>query len=849
MIGNPRHKNRLTENYDLNKMNSNELRILVVDDDDAVVHGTAHLLEQAGYITAMAQSGELALEVMPTFCPHLVLLDRDLPGIDGLEVCRRIKGDPASAEVFVILISGSFTRSDEQAAGLESGADGYIARPIANRELAARMEAFVRIQRLNHSLREKNVELETAMDRVKQAQAKAEEADRAKSAFLASMSHEIRTPMNGVIGLTGLLLDSELNRQQRQFAESIRDSADALLTIINDILDFSKIESGKLTLETLDFDLREVVEGTLELLAERAQAKGIELTDAIPPDVPTQLRSDSGRLRQILTNLVGNAIKFTQQGEVVVRVLKESETPTHVQLRFEIKDTGLGITPETQARLFQAFAQADSSTTRKFGGTGLGLAISRQLVELMQGQIGVTSELGQGSTFWFTLQLEKQGDDAKPPVKYSRDLFDLRVLVVDDNATNRQILRHQIVAWKMQKGSAASGREALGLLTAAAAAGTPYGLALLDMQMPEMDGMTLARAIKADPAIASTRLIILTSLGLQPAAAELKAAGIDAYLVKPVKQSHLFDSLVNVIGKARGEASAPQPEPVRASPSTSAPPAPLRKVRILLAEDNHINQAVAQGQLRKLGYTAAAVANGLEVLQALQQVPYDIVLMDCQMPEMDGYETTQKIRQREREALPSPTQRAPVYIIAMTANAMQGDREKCLAAGMDDYVSKPVRTVELLGALERWHPVTPAITSSAPETSVKPASAAVTLEAPPVDLERLREMAENDPEQVRDLVRLYLTQAEELMNRLQAALQSRSAADVARVAHKLGGSSSTCGMTGIVAPLRELEQLGNAGKLPENEQIWYAAKQQLDRIHQFLAAQGLSDGRPVACKH
>ena len=525
-----------------------------------------------------------------------------------------------------------------------------------------------------------------------------------------------------------------------------------------------------------------MVEGTLELLGDGAQAKGIELTASLPSDVPTQLRGDPGRLRQILTNLVANAIKFTHQGEVVVRIARESENLTHATLRFEVKDSGIGITPEAQARLFQAFSQADSSTTRKFGGTGLGLAITRQLVQLMQGQIGVTSALGNGSIFWFTLSLEKQFSDAKPPVKCNHGLFDLRVLIVDDNATNRQILSHQIVAWKMKEGSAATGRQALDILTAAAAAGTPYDLALLDMQMPEMDGMTLARAIKADPAIACIRLIILTSLGQPRDAAELKTAGIDAYLIKPVKQSRLFDCLVSVIGQTRLEQCVRESEPLPSSKDSAVPPAAPApaNIRILLAEDNHVNQTVALGQLRKLGYTADVVANGFEVLDATQQTRYDIVLLDCQMPEMDGYETARILRQRERlPSLPHPRP-APIHIIAMTANAMAGDREKCLAAGMDDYVSKPVRTAELQAVLEAWHPLAPPPSLPAP---------------PPVDLDRLREMTDGDSQSVRDLVDVYLDQADELIGSLHAAIQANSASDVVRWAHKLGGSSATCGMT------------------------------------------------------
>jgi len=473
--------------------------------------------------------------------------------------------------------------------------------------------------------------------------------------------------------------------------------------VINDVLDFSKIEAGKLTFETLDFDLMETVESTLDLLAARAQGKGIELVLAMSPDAPRLLRGDPGRLRQVLTNLIGNALKFTDGGEVVVRVREQAEAENRWVIRFEISDTGVGISPAVQASLFQAFTQADSSTTRKYGGTGLGLAIAKQLVVMMDGQIGVESEPGQGSTFWFTGQFGKP-DGSQPALADEPDGWsNLSVLVVDDNASSRQILRHQIFAWKLQKGSAASGHEALRVLRAAAAEGHPYDIALLDLEMPEMDGLTLAHAIKADPAIAKTGLIALTPLGHSVAQPAMQAAGIDAALSKPVKKNRLFECLVGVIGKAE-TASLPAAKPGAAP----APPlgAGMRErfkgTRILLAEDGAVNRMVAVALLEKLGCSIDVAANGIEALQALQRVSYRLVFMDCQMPELDGFEATRLIRRRESDPGQACPWRAPVHIVALTAGAMQGDREKCLAAGMNDYVTKPVRLGDLQAALERW---------------------------------------------------------------------------------------------------------------------------------------------------
>ncbi len=806
-------------------MNHPAPQILLVGSDPKFLGMLSPILQQENATASFADGANEARRLLHDWPADLILLD-----VGFGEFLHELKTDPITELIPVIVFTGDH---DSKLRSFELGASDCIGKPFDGAELRARIHAALRTKWRMDEFSGKQRELN-------EARLAAESGARAKSDFLAAMSHEIRTPMNGVIAMVGLLMESPLTVEQRGYLETIHTSSESLLTIINDILDFSKIEAGKMELDSRPFDLRARLEETLDLLATKASEKDLDLICQVDPAIPASVEGDSLRLRQVLVNLLSNAIKFTEKGDILVQVRLISNSPletpgrSQLQLHFSVRDSGIGIKPEKLAKLFKPFMQAEKSTARHYGGTGLGLAISKRLVEMMGGKMWADSELGHGSTFQFMTTLQAEPNPPPPLTGRQPKLADLRILIVDDSTMVTQVVAEQSSQWGLVPQTANNAQQALEKIRT----GGPFDLAVVDWNMPGTDGVALAGEIHKLPGAAMLPVLFLAPLGTRAEGADTRVAFAHG-ITKPVKPSQLLAGIERALFSQKKAVETPVAAPATA-PQSLAERCPMN---ILLVDDNSINQKVAARIVQQLGYKPGLAVNGRLALEALDNQHYDLVFMDLMMPEMDGLEATRAVRERQKNGAAYPNYQSRILIIAMTAHAMQSDREKCLAAGMDDYLAKPIRPADVRGAIEKW---APEIQSAQPATS-SPADAAQLIAAtaqaapaaaaePAVDLDRFNDMSGGDPAMARELIDMFDKQTTQQLKQIQDALCSKDASTVGHVAHSCKGASATLGMKRLAAVMLKLEKLGKSGALDGADQFHLEAQREFKEVQNFLSA-------------
>jgi CheY-like chemotaxis protein/HPt (histidine-containing phosphotransfer) domain-containing protein len=810
--------------------------ILLIEDEAAWREIVKAGLQDSQIQVQCASTGQEALKAAEKHAFDLIILDLGLPDIDGFELLKKIRILLQTPHIPILVLS-AWKELGQKLKGFEFGIADYLTKPIELSELRARVHAALRGKKRLDVLMDLNRRLEGARE-------EAETVARTKAEFLANMSHEIRTPMNGVIAMAEILQQTPLTAEQRDCLDTIQSSGESLLCILNDILNLSKIESGKLDLEREPFSLQRCVEEAVDLLAAQAVKRRIDLNCIVEEQSLPTLRGDSLRVRQVLTNLVGNAIKFTEKGEVTVEVkaVRSGPEETSWDLHFQVRDTGTGIPADKLGLLFQSFTQTDTSISRRFGGTGLGLAICKGLVELMGGQIWAESTEGQGSTFHFKLSLPEAEAVPQLPKPPPEILIGKRLLVVDDNETNRRILTLLSTRWGMHPTLASRPREAIALLQGS----QQFDLAIYDMLMPEMDGMRLAQETRKIPSRQGLPLVLLTSIGPRDEMLQGAQQLFQGTLTKPVKPLQLEEMLLRLSAPgAITPSAATSSRPL--VPSMNDQLGKRFPFRILVTDDNPINIKVACRLLSQMGYQTGVATNGEEAIAALERETFDLVFMDLQMPKMDGLEATRRIRKLQSEQDRKSFYGKRILIVAMTANVMPGDREKCLTAGMDEYIPKPIQPAKIQTLLEffgkQLFPEVPGSASTAP-TAAGPKLVSVSTESrrtshlpPPVNVERLVDFAAGDPQQLDELIGIYLTQTTLNLEKLRLSLQERLPEEALRISHSAAGASATCGMDAMTMPFKEIERLCGGGKLEEAQQVYTKLEGEFVRTKAFLKEQ------------